>query len=258
MRQGEHDPRVLEMHNAYKGRVFVMGNGPSLREQLPLLKRMEGEYTMGCNSLLMWRDFPFTPAFYGVSDVPGAETLEKVVFPEHDMQRFNVAWPERWQRHDRYIYVEKAPDSVQVQTSGTVGLGDTLPPIPTGRTTPLTIAQLALWFGFTELYFLGIEQTRGYAHDPDAVISFSGRQEFPADKNPRYKLAVQRCAQRMRDDMAAEGRAIYDCTPGGFLNETGRGLHDSDAPHKNILPYRDLATVLEARRVGQARQKVKA
>jgi hypothetical protein len=104
-----------------------------------------------------------------------------------------------------------------------MGMGDYLPPIPSAWASPLTIAQLALWMGFTELYVLGCDITQqGQAWD----------REKGTTKFPRNIRSIVECADRMRSQIWLNGREIYDCTPGGRLSREG------------VLPYKDLAEVL--------------
>lgn len=230
------------LHNIHKGRVFLFGTGPSLIDQLPLLEKLKGERTWGCNGLPKWKALPFDPTYFSVTDIYGAATLSKFVFPERKMVRFHIGWAGE-ESIPEFIWIEKARDHNQVWSHGFVGFGDTLPPIPTGRTSPLTMCQLAAWMGFREFYFLGIEQTMGYCYDPGATMSVRG-MDLGTGRGQKYLLAVQRCFTVARKTIEENGGHIYDCTPGGFLNEScttkRRGV-----PHKTVLPYKELAEVLK-------------
>ena len=155
-----------------------------------------------------------------------------------------MQWP-GFYNNERFIWVEKAHDSQQMRNAGFLGLTEAeLPRFPTGRTTPLTLAQLAAWMGYREFYFLGIEQTRGYCYDP-AIANTDSGGEFPGDKNPKYRIAIKDCAKIMRQAIESAGGSVHDCTTGGILNVTGKGLHDSAVPAADILPYKDLREALE-------------
>ena len=216
--------QLLSMKDVGKGRIFVMGNGPSLIDQVPQLKKMPAEIFFGCNSLFFWEDLPVTPRYYGITDVYEKQYIDKLasILPRH-VWAFNLQWPGGY-NHERFIPVEKAHDSIQVRSSGSVGLGAHLPPIPTARTTPLTLVQLAFWFGYRDIYLLGVEQTRGYCHNPEATETMRGHA-MPHDHNIKYKMAIIGCAEQLRKDVEAVGGHLYDCSPGGVLNPTGKGLH---------------------------------
>jgi hypothetical protein len=249
-----------EWHNIAEGRIFMLGSGPSLINQLPLLALLERETTFACNSLPAWKELPFTPTYYGVTDIESQEVLDGLTWPEMKMHKFHVGWRDPIGRgadvlddeHPTnldFIWVEKAKENVQMWNHGFVGLGDELTPLPTGRTSPFTLTQLAAWMGYREFYFLGIEQTRGYCYDPDATMGFTNRHSFPLDKSPKYQMAVQRSAERMRVDIEMAGGKVYDCSPGGLLNETNNIQRGIKTPV--ILEYRNLGEVLRVDAVVQ-------
>jgi hypothetical protein len=241
-----HSEFVLKQRNTRWGRIFILGTGPSLLEQLPLLHKLKNEATFVCNTFFQWKEAPFVPTYYGISDIYDQHDINILadLIPS-DVTAFNVQW-EGYYNNPRFHYVCKAHDSQQVRGVGFVGLEETLPTVPTGRTTPLTLAQIAAWMGYREFYFLGCEQTRGYCHEPDAVVSGASRRrhEFPLDKNPKYRIAVRDCARRMRADVEAQGGRVYDCSPGGVMNSTGNQIHTGLPPVKPSLEYRDLKEVL--------------
>jgi hypothetical protein len=234
------------LHNTGSGRIFILGTGPSLLEQMPLLKHLKDEATFACNTLLQWPELPFVPTYYGIGDIYDKDDIDKLAsFVPDKTCAFNVQWPNNY-NNPRFTYVEKAHDSFQMRSYGFVGLGDELPAIPTGRTTPLTLAQIAAWIGYREFYLLGMEQTRGYCHDPEAMVSGASKRgaAFPIDKNPRYRISIQHCARRMRQDLEEIGGSVTDCSPGGLLNHTGRQIHQGLPPIGNVLEYKPLEEVL--------------
>jgi hypothetical protein len=246
-----HSPAIIDMHNTRSGRIFILGNGPSLIEQRDLLTRLKDEATFCCNSFPKWEPMPFLPTYYGITDMHSSGGISKKYnmvdaysWPDLDMMKFQVGWPDDV-HHPAFIWVDKDPTKKIVNDTGPVGFGEDLPPLPTARTTPFTLAQIALWMGYRHIYMLGIEQTRGYAHDPDAKMSTTGRHEFPLDKNPKYQIAIQRAAERIRADLEANGGKIYDCTPEGLLNATGQHFKRRGMAWRDILEYQSLAEVLD-------------
>ena len=61
--------RLRSFKNSHTGRCFVIGNGPSLRNE-DLIRLMElGETTFACNSLIKLFDvIPFRPTYYFAQD----------------------------------------------------------------------------------------------------------------------------------------------------------------------------------------------
>ena len=220
----DHPDWVYQAHNSESGRVFIFGTGPSLAEQRPLLHKMQNEHTWTVNRMRHFKP-PFIPTYHGITEPGpiggwGSYILKLYDFPEAT-NRIAISW---WPLDvPDWKWVSKAPDDVQVRWEGWFGLGDELPPIPTAWASPLTFGQLACWLGYTELYYVGIDTTQqGQAWDP----------EHGRTREPRAIRSILECADRARIQIEKSGRKIYDCTPGGRLNEAG------------VLPYRDLAEVL--------------
>ena len=187
---------------------------------------------------------PFAPTYYGITDIQEQRRVDLLAgLLSDETMAFNVRWPNTY-NNPRFISVEKAHDSQQVRSAGFLGLHETEQPVfPTGRTSPITLAQLAAWMGYREFYFLGIEQTHGYCYDPEARID-DGGGSFVGDKNPRYSIAIKDCAKIMRAAIEGAGGSVHDCTPGGLLNVTGKGAPGHMVSAADILPYRDLREVL--------------
>lgn len=216
---------IDKIHNTHQGRCFMLGTGPSLIDQLPMLKRLEGEYTFTCNRAHLWKELPFTPFVHYVSEPGplvawGAGVGSNYDFPEAQ-NRIACIWTRV--TAPGWLWLPKAPDDIQLRWQGAWGMGDFLPPIPTAWASPLTMSQLALWMGFTEIIILGcdISQT-GQSWD----------REKGTTKFPRNIRSILECADRLSRDVWRHGREIWDCTPGGRLNVEG------------AMKYRDLEDVL--------------
>lgn len=214
------------VHNAYKGeRCFLFGTGPSLVAQLPLLEALKAECTFTCNRMKRWKGLPFKPWLHCVTEPGPFIRWGKGVHPEYDypgaQNRVACIWfpvtAEGW------LWLPKASDDIQLRWHGTQGLGERLAPVPTAWASPLTIAQLALWMGFERLYILGCDTTQtGQAWDP----------VYGRTQQPRNIRSIVECAERLCRDVKRAGREMWDCTPGGRLNQEG------------AIPYRALEEVL--------------
>jgi hypothetical protein len=227
MRGIEMPQWVLDAHNTKSGRIFMFGSGPSLYNQRPLLRKLNGTDTWTVNRFRKFRP-PFIPTYHGVTEPGpighwGEYILQVYDFPEAQ-NRIAVNW---WPLNNipGWKWVPKAPDEYQVRWEGWFGLGDYLPPIPTAWASPLTFGQLACWFGYDELIYLGVDTTQeGQAWAPE-----TGRT-----MQPRAIHSILECADRARIQIERAGRRIIDCTPGGRLNEEQGGP----------LPYVPLSEVL--------------
>lgn len=219
-------PWVEKIHNTHQGqRAFIFGTGPSLVAQLPLLGRLKQTYTFTCNRMKLWGDLPFTPFIHCVTEPGPMIDFGRRIHPSYDFPTAQnkiacIWWPVTARG---WLWAPKAPDDLQVRWVGTFGMGETLPPIPTAWASPLTITQLALWMGFTEVVLLGVDTTQqGQAWD-----TVEGRTA-----KPRNIRSIKECADRMYRDMKRNGRSLLDATPGGRLNVEG------------CIPYVDLQEVL--------------
>lgn len=241
-----------EWHNIAKSkRLIILGNGPSLLTQIDLLPKLKDEATMTCNGIRRWADLPFEPTYHCVTDIPLYKWLADALGSWKNTHRF--AFHRKGNdTHGGFYTVPTEQDNVQIHSHGMAGMGSAWEDMRTGRTTPLTIAQLGWWMGYRELYYIGIEQSRGYAWAPGQTISVNGRADFPIDKNAKYLLAIQRSAVRMREEIEAKGGKIVDCTYKGFLNaqcippnsNKFQRMTENSCPIRAILPYEALEEVL--------------
>jgi hypothetical protein len=205
---------LQDAHNRKSGRCFIFGTGPSLVEQKHLLHHMQQEETWTVNRMRHWEGLPFTPTVHCIAE-PGpvmewGRAINHVYdFPEA-LNRIAVNW---WPvTAPGWLWCPKAPDDIQCRWEGYFGTGDFLPPIPTAWASPLTVGQVALWMGYTEIYLLGCDTSQeGQAWDPVA-----GRTA--RERNIR---SILECAERAGRDVKRSGRKLMDCTPGGRLNREG-------------------------------------
>jgi hypothetical protein len=234
-----------EWHNIASGRLFILGNGPSLLTQMSLLQELANEATMTCNGMPRWKQLPFEPTYHTATDIPFHQWLDNIKAPHwKDTVRFACQRIGQ-EEHEDFYTVPMAHDGIQVHSFGMACMNGKWEGMRTARTTPLTVVQLGWWMGYREFYMMGIEQTRGYAWNPAAVMGHNNRAAFSIDKNPKYLLGIQKCARQIVTDIEANGGKIYDCTPDGFLNDncSYRQTVNSVAQH-NILEYRNLSEVL--------------
>ena len=216
---------VQDIHNAYSGRCFLMGTGPSLASQVDLMPRMEKEYLFTCNRMKLWKDLKVRPFVHCVTEPQPFLEWGASIIPIYDhpnaQNKVGCTW---WPiRVPGWLWLPKAPEEIQVRWQGFYGMKEPFRPIPTGWASPLTIAQLAAWMGFREFIFLGIDTTQqGQAWD-----ATNGRT-----LQARNIRSILECFDRARIDIQLAGAKVWDATPGGRVNAEG------------ILPYRDLAELL--------------
>lgn len=207
---------LADLRNIHEGeRIFIIGNGPSLLQQD--LRPLKNEYTFTCNGMGNWQELPFEPTYYGVTDIPEYKWLEGNVAASlrwKNTERFCIRF-NRWPTHDAYRDVIKE-DEGYANVYGFAGF-DSIDPLYTARSTPLTLAQIALWMGFREFYFLGYENSRGYVYNPEQTMSYTGRAQFNIDKNPKYSIAIQKNGAKFRMELEERGGSVVDCSPDSFM-----------------------------------------
>lgn len=206
---------VVALHNRHKGqRAFLCGAGPSMRSQVSLLPQLESEIVFTCNRMARWEECPFVPDYHCITEPSALEHLGLHNCDRWEQtEKFGFHWAPihkgRNVERDGWSWVAKAPDDLQIRNVGFHGLGDTLPPLPSGYVSPLTMAQLAAWMGVTEFIFLGID-----TNDAGYVFNVDHRR----DVHPLTIKGILESFARAREDIEAAGLKVYDCTPGGLVS----------------------------------------
>ena len=204
-----------------------MGCGPSLIQQRQYMDALANEDTFCCNRMMLWDGLPFVPTYYGVTEPFNAENLhryEKLTtahWPCPDPIRF-VVHPEPVD-YDGWIWVEKEQDSgsLQMQRHGLAGLQDDLEPLKTGRHSPLTLSQIAIWMGYREIIFIGIDFSPvGYVFDVNADPG---------------QTATHR---------ARQGAAAAHKMANAAFTEAGGQFWDCTSPQAMPVPYKPIEELL--------------
>lgn len=223
---------ILALKDIHKGeRMFIVGCGPSLNQQLDILDKLNGELTFTCNKMGMWEECPFRPTYHGITEpnhhghrgrheVPRWEAVGTRKFACHWAPIFN----DKPIQSNGWTWVAKAPDDIQVRKHGFWGFREFLPPLPTGYTSPLTLAQIGAWMGCRDFIFLGCDMT-----DEGYVFNAGPERD---NIHPRTLIGIKECFTRARHDIEQAKGSIVDATPGGLMGYTG------------ILEYRELGDLL--------------
>ncbi len=203
----QKDDQLQALRNTKSGRLFVIGNGPSLMEQVDLMPQMNKEDTFVVNNF--FRKYqPFTPTYYAANFVEWKEKrIDPVPGPSYvisGLRFFLNSGP--FTDTPGWIQVQKDRSNANV---GVLGLGETvLTTIPTCATSPYVMAQLGGWMGYDEIYFLGCEQTNGYWYDKTAHRPHANW----LDRINGKSWAI------LKEQYTKAGKEIWDCTPNGLLN----------------------------------------
>ncbi len=213
--EDEQPSYIQELHNKYEGRIFIIGNGPSLLTQD--LTSLSIEHTFVCNNFFKWKEAPFIPDFYAVNYQELKKGRIDPIPKDHDIQtgmRFILnsgEEPEDTEPGWMMVYKANFFEELINDREGKPefqGLNSPMLRVPSSATSPLVMACLAIWLGFREIYFLGCEQTSNY------VFNKNDGQRWPIlDMYGGFRW------QRFYEYFTEKGLVISDCTPNGLLNK---------------------------------------
>jgi hypothetical protein len=188
------------------GPLLIVGGGPSLNSQVDELCAWQGD-VFCCNRFTLWRNPPVSPDYYSVS----ANAVIKDVEPRdppYKERRFVISrrrdqlvdWDETWTT----VYKKEWHDLLQPGAEELLVRG--------GCTMPGIMAQLAIWMGYTDIHFVGIEQ-RGAGHMYDPLAQMRVKYVLPSEEVLFENWKV------LKRTYEAMGIRLRDATPDGRLNE---------------------------------------
>ncbi|TCV71308.1 uncharacterized protein DUF115 [Neorhizobium sp. R1-B] len=232
-------PSVTEFYKKYDGkRCFILGNGPSLNKVD--MARMRNEFTFGVNSIfLMTRNNNFRPTFYVVED--------NLVFSENkdDIDAYQGVIKILPQRYAEQLKSGDSCHIFEMDTSfynrtdkanyGTPQFNIGSEPVfYCGQSVTYINMQLAYYFGFSEVYLIGMDFSYSKPsdhHQKGNHIRSEGDDpnHFHKDyfgkgktwKDPRLGR-VQRSYLRAKFEFEIAGRIIMNATSGGELETFSR------------------------------------
>jgi len=196
--------------------ILIVGGGPSLEGQKDLLRHVPFD-TFACNRFTLWEERPFLPTYYACSANAVLRDVEPAD-PPAAQRRFIVS-----RRRDQLEGWDGWTPVYKKEWHDLLLPGVEEPLVRGGATMPGIMAQLAIWMGYTKLYFVGIEQRgSGHVYDPNGELRV---HYFIPDEDKLF--AHWRVIKKTYEDMGVE---LTDCTPNGRLN--------------GILGYEPLSEVL--------------
>ena len=232
-------PSVTEFYKKYDGkRCFILGNGPSLNKVD--IKKLQNEFTFGVNSIfLMTKEKGFRPTFYVVED--------NLVFNENksEIDEYNGIIKILPQKYAEQLKSCDDCHTFEMETSfynknnkdkyGTPQFNTSDKPIfYCGQSVTYINLQLAYYFGFSEVYMVGMDfsyskptdhhqngnHIRSEGDDPNHFHKdYFGKGK--TWKDPRLGR-VQRSYLRAKFEFEAVNRTIMNATSGGELETFSR------------------------------------
>ena len=152
----EYAPRLRDLRRRYKGkrRCFIIGNGPSLNHTD--LSKLRDEVTFGVNGLfLKFDEMGFYPTFYVVEDHLVAEDRAAAIN--------TIEGPLKLFPYNLAYCLNEGPDTLffnhrpRPSLEGFEFSTDASRVTYTGCTVTFTCMQLAYYFGFREIYLVGVD-----------------------------------------------------------------------------------------------------
>jgi len=229
--------RVEELvHNAFAGRpVFILGTGPSLKEQN--LHPLVDHWTFGTGELILWDGLPFVPSLYGIDEpraqedglwealrVAGVHGFSTPPPPIHGF--FKVDEVHGYWVPDHLMQVRGASGiktakwlrRTEIHQGIIGGFNEELNPVPGqhGVSSLRCAVQPAIWLGFDPIYLLGHDFSKGYVVGEDERQG----QYWPEGKG---FWQILKALSRVRYELEARGRSIINLSPGSYENVLEKG-----------------------------------
>ena len=201
-----------DVKSTHTGRIFLIGNGPSLNEVTDeQWKKLHDEYTFTGSRWFDW-DRAFSPSFFILTE--RKQNSDWLSHGYHNKVSAGIKFWVAWQPAPKgWVSLPQPPSNAHdVLNYGLLGgltgkctEGVEKHHMHHGKDTPLAMMQVASYMGFSEMYLLGCETTTvGEIYDANRQ-----RTSHVAGIMPPYYAK------------AASVINLTDCTPGGTLNTSG-------------------------------------
>jgi hypothetical protein len=202
--------KIEDYKDKYSGRVFIIGSGPSLTVET--LEKLKGEYTFATNEISkIFKETDWRPNFIAFFDKHAAnimpffqDALDEGVIgfcSKHYEDVFTgefVPLP-HWPRgHIRYTN--------QNLTYGIHAFGTVMHPI----------AQICIWMGFTELYFVGCD----LGFDKPKHHFYENAEGWYMQDDKKVEMRTKRVIiahELIKEWCEIMGVEVYNATDGGEL-----------------------------------------
>ncbi len=206
--------RLHAYRNCHTGRCFVIGNGPSLRND-DLKHLMElGETTFACNSLIkLFDEIPFRPTYYFAQD-------NRIILDnKREIESYTGTKFIKAHYASRY-HIEGATYYNMLFPKNPIGFSRNISKVVySGQTVTYSMIQFAAYMGFKEIYLIGVDCN--YSQNNEVITEksyfdarlFNSQRSYAAPEVDTNKLAYARA----REVCEANGIKIYNATRGGKL-----------------------------------------
>lgn len=236
----QHNSKIAELKNRYKGRrCFIIGTGGSLTKED--LEKLKGEYTFACNRLYkMFPELVWRPSFYCFYDMQRVRMMKKDLPYILDNCEYLFTSSGIKDELDESVIKNHKVYFVHVQKEKYFPKlpkfsEDVIACVYDGQTVLYMAAQIAVYLGFTELYYLGADNHYSVELNLDGSVrrdaavkdypDVIGGMELNISVIPQMELTTM-SFESVKKYADARGIKVYNATRGGRLEVFERVLFD--------------------------------
>lgn len=218
-KQSNNSEKLRKLKNAYSGRCFIVGNGPSLTvEQLDYIKE---EYTFGANRIYKVFDkCTWKPNFYVIQD---KYDLSGDVYNSLDVQYLLVSdayWKEHGMNNTNAICFNTRRQTKKGELPFSEEITDY---VSVSSTVTYSMIQMACYMGFDEIYLIGMDHK--YAVEVNAkntVIRKNNVKSHVFDEDNKIMVTanivgMEKGYRRAKEYCDENNIIIKNATIGGYL-----------------------------------------
>lgn len=195
----------MDLKNTETGRVFIIGNGPSINRQD--LSPLQNEKTMVSNQYFLNPRITWKPDYYFSTDRKGVKgNLKRILDNTDGMIRFfEDVWEETIDdKKTHFLKIIRRRDNPEFVL-------DLNKPLRSGYCVTYIQLQVAVWMGFKEIYLLGIDHSIGHFVSEEEY--HNGKSHF----NLELSL-VEKFMRKAKEVCDSIGINIINLTDGSALD----------------------------------------
>ena len=206
--------RLRSFKGIHRGRCFIIGNGPSLRNS-DLRRLMElGETTFACNSLIkLFGEIPFQPTYYFAQD--NKIILDnKEEIASYKGTRFVKA------HYAKRYHIKGVTYYNMLFKQSPIGFSNNIHKVVySGQTVTYSMIQFAAYMGFKEIYLIGVDCNYSSGNTVITQESYFDPRLFNSGRSYAAPEVVTNLLAyaRAREVCDRQGVKIYNATRGGKL-----------------------------------------
>lgn len=217
--------RLEKFKDIHKGeKCFIIGNGPSLKTEDLTVLHKAGIATFAANRIYNTFDkTDWRPTYYFSEDAHVLAEIRENVQRYIEAPKFipiHLKWYENLSVKDAVYFMQTfSPEAAPLTDDITKG-------VPCRGTVAVTCAQFAIYMGFKEIYFIGVDHSFSRMTDKNGnlIVDASVKDHYGdvknADENTKGIFNVDNATQSfmfLKDFADKHGVKVFNATRGGKL-----------------------------------------